>query len=81
MRPGQVALFVHRGRVADVFGTGTHRLETRNLPILSTLAGWKHFLSLAPASGLTFTELAQTGEYWWDRRIPRDLLSAARRAA
>ena len=27
------------------------------------------------------TELAQAGEYWWDRKIPRDLLAAARRAA
>jgi membrane protease subunit (stomatin/prohibitin family) len=42
VRPGQVAIFVREGRVADVFGPGLHRLETRNLPVLSTLAGWKH---------------------------------------
>ena len=42
VRPGQSAIFVREGRVADVFGPGHHRLETRNLPILSTLAGWKH---------------------------------------
>ena len=42
VRPGQVAVFVRQGRIADVFGPGQHRLETRNLPILSTLAGWKH---------------------------------------
>ena len=46
-----------------------------------TLAGWQHFIELAPDSGLKFTELAQAGEYWWDRKIPRDLLAAARRAA
>jgi len=40
VRPGQSAVFVHQGRVADVFGPGQHRLETRNLPVLSTLAGW-----------------------------------------
>jgi membrane protease subunit (stomatin/prohibitin family) len=28
--------------VADVFGPGQYRLETRNLPVLSTLAGWMH---------------------------------------
>ena len=42
VRPGQTAIFVREGRIADVFGPGHHRLETRNLPILSTLAGWKH---------------------------------------
>jgi membrane protease subunit (stomatin/prohibitin family) len=42
VRPGQLAIFVREGRLADVFGPGHHRLETRNLPILSTLAGWKH---------------------------------------
>ena len=40
VRPGQVAVFVHQGKIADVFGPGQHRLETRNLPVLSTLAGW-----------------------------------------
>jgi membrane protease subunit (stomatin/prohibitin family) len=42
VRPGQLAVFVREGRIADVFGPGLHRLETRNLPVLSTLAGWKH---------------------------------------
>ena len=40
VRPGQMAVFVHQGQIADVFGPGQHRLETKNLPILSTLAGW-----------------------------------------
>ena len=44
-----------------------------------TLAAWKQFLELAPDSGLKFGDLAQAGEYWWDRKIPRDLLAAARR--
>lgn len=43
-----------------------------------TLAGWRDFLAMAPASGLKFGELEQAGLYWWDRRIPRTLLSAAR---
>jgi membrane protease subunit (stomatin/prohibitin family) len=40
VRPGQLAIFVRQGKLADVFGPGQHRLETRNLPVLSTLAGW-----------------------------------------
>jgi membrane protease subunit (stomatin/prohibitin family) len=42
VRPGQCAIFVREGHLADVFGPGRHRLETRNLPLLSTLAGWVH---------------------------------------
>jgi len=42
VRPGQLALFVREGQVADVFEPGQHTLETKNLPVLSTLAGWKH---------------------------------------
>jgi membrane protease subunit (stomatin/prohibitin family) len=40
VRPGQLAVFVREGRLADVFGPGQHTLATRNLPVLSTLAGW-----------------------------------------
>jgi membrane protease subunit (stomatin/prohibitin family) len=42
VRPGQTAVFVRQGRVADIFGPGQYRLETRNLPLLSTLEGWKY---------------------------------------
>lgn len=42
VRPGQDAVFVNEGQVADEFGPGTYTLETRNLPLLSTLLNWKH---------------------------------------
>ncbi len=42
VRPGQRAVFVNEGQVADVFEPGRHRLETENLPILATLKGWKY---------------------------------------
>jgi membrane protease subunit (stomatin/prohibitin family) len=42
VRPGQSAVFVNEGRIADVFTEGRHELATANLPILSTLKGWKH---------------------------------------
>jgi membrane protease subunit (stomatin/prohibitin family) len=42
VRPGQVAVFVDQGKLADVFEPGSYELETDNLPILSTLRGWKH---------------------------------------
>ena len=42
VRPGQTAILVSNGNVADVFEPGQYRLESKNLPILSTLLGWKH---------------------------------------
>ena len=42
VRQGQTAVFVDEGELADVFGPGMYTLETSNLPILSTLKGWKY---------------------------------------
>lgn len=42
VREGQIAVFVNEGQLADVFKPGTHTLNTQNLPILSTLKGWKY---------------------------------------
>jgi membrane protease subunit (stomatin/prohibitin family) len=42
VRESQTAVFVNEGQVADVFPPGMYELETENLPILSTLKGWKY---------------------------------------
>jgi membrane protease subunit (stomatin/prohibitin family) len=42
VRESQVCAFVKEGQLGDVFQPGTYTLETRNLPILSTIAGWKY---------------------------------------
>ena len=45
VREGQVAVFVNEGRLADVFKPGMYTLQTENLPLLSTLRGWKYGFS------------------------------------
>lgn len=42
VRQAQAAVFVDRGRIADVFAPGQHSLTTKNLPVLTTLLGWKY---------------------------------------
>jgi len=42
VREGQKAVFVNEGQLADVFNPGTYTLNTNNLPILTTLKGWKY---------------------------------------
>ncbi len=41
-RESQACVFVNEGKLADVFQPGTYSLTTSNLPILSTLKGWKY---------------------------------------
>ncbi len=54
--------------------------ELRSGDVIPPIAeGWREFLALAPASGLKWSELAEAGEYWWSRKVPRDLLAAARK--
>ena len=42
VREGQTAVFINEGQLGDVFTAGTYTLNTKNLPILTTLKGWKY---------------------------------------
>ena len=42
VRENQVALFINEGKAADLFVPGRYQLSTQNLPILTTLRGWKY---------------------------------------
>ena len=44
VRESQIAVFVSEGEIADILGPGLYELETKNLPILSTLQHWYHGL-------------------------------------
>lgn len=42
VRESQQAQFVAAGQYADLFAPGKHTLTTQNIPILSTILGWKY---------------------------------------
>jgi membrane protease subunit (stomatin/prohibitin family) len=42
VRENQAALFINEGKAADLFGPGRYELTTQNMPILTTLRGWKY---------------------------------------
>ncbi|WP_404425580.1 SPFH domain-containing protein [Nibricoccus sp. IMCC34717] len=44
VRESQVAQFIYLGQFGDTFAPGKHTLVTDNIPILSTLKGWKYGL-------------------------------------
>jgi membrane protease subunit (stomatin/prohibitin family) len=76
VRPGQSAVFVHQGRIADVFDPGQYALETKNLPVLSTLMGWKHGFDSPFKSEIYFVSTRQLTDLKWGTSNPVPLRDA-----
>ncbi len=70
VRPGQIAVFVHRGQIADVFEPGHYELKTDNLPILSTLAGWKYGFDSPFRAEVYFVSTRQITDLKWGTPNP-----------
>ncbi len=70
VRPGQAAVFVHRGELADVFEPGHYELTTDNLPILGTLQGWKHGFDSPFKSEVYFVSTRQVTDLKWGTPNP-----------
>ena len=72
VRPGQAAVLVNEGGtgVADVFEPGTHELTTANLPILSTLMGWKHGFESPFKAEVYFFKTTKITDLKWGTRAP-----------
>jgi len=70
VRPGQQAIFVHQGEIGDVFGPGQYRLTTRNLPVLSTLAGWKYGFDSPFKAEVYFVSTRQMTDLKWGTPNP-----------
>jgi len=65
VRESQIAVFVDEGRIADVFGPGTHKLTTSTLPLLTNLKNWdKLFASPFKSDVYYFSTRVQTGRKW-----------------
>lgn len=65
VRESQVAVFVNEGKIADVFGPGTHKLTTQTLPLLTNLKNWdKLFESPFKSDVYYFSTRVQTGRKW-----------------
>lgn len=70
VRPGQVAVFVHRGQIADVFEPGHYELKTDNLPVLSTLMGWKYGFNSPFRAEVYFVSTRQVTDLKWGTPNP-----------
>ena len=70
VRPGQTAVFVHQGKIADVFTPGRYSLETKNLPVLATLAGWKFGFDSPIKAEVYFVATRQITDLKWGTPNP-----------
>lgn len=65
VRESQAAQFVYLGQYGDCFGPGKHTLVTENIPVLTTLKGWKYgFQSPFKADVYYVTTRLFTGNKW-----------------
>jgi excisionase family DNA binding protein len=65
VRESQVAQFVYLGQFGDTFGPGKWTLSTDNIPILSTLKGWKYGLESPFKADIYFLNTRLfTGNKW-----------------
>ena len=65
VRESQVAIFVHKGEIADIFQPGLYKLDTQIFPILTKLASWKYAFETPITLDVYFINTTQfTGCRW-----------------
>lgn len=70
VRNGQAAVFVHRGQIADIFSPGNYKLDTGNLPILSSLKAVTSLFNSPIKSDLYFVNTTQFIGNRWGTKNP-----------
>ncbi len=70
VRQSQSAVFVNEGEIADVLGPGIYELETKNIPILSTLQHWDHGFNSPFKAEVYFCNLRRFIDLKWGTKNP-----------
>lgn len=70
VRESQLAIFVNEGKIADVFGPGTHRLTTQTLPVLTYLKNWDKLFESPFKSDVYFFSTRQQIDQKWGTPQP-----------
>jgi len=70
VRESQCAVFINKGQLADVFAPGDYTLSTDNLPILSTLQGWKYGFHSPFKAEVYFVNTRQFTDLKWGTKNP-----------
>ncbi|MGL6075379.1 MAG: SPFH domain-containing protein [Fimbriiglobus sp.] len=70
VREGQAAVFVKEGQLADVKTPGMYTLDTNNMPILSTILGWKYGFESPFKCEVYFVATRQWTDQKWGTQNP-----------
>ncbi len=70
VRESQVAIFVHKGQIADIFQAGIYKLDTDILPILSNLAAWTYAFQTPITVDIYFVNTKQFTNIKWGTQNP-----------
>jgi len=70
VRESQMAVFVNEGKIADVFGPGTHKLTTQTLPVLTYLKNWDKLFESPFKSDVYFFSTRQQIDQKWGTPQP-----------
>ena len=70
VRESQQVQFVSAGQFADLFNPGKHTLSTENIPILSTLRGWKYGFQSPFKSEIYFVNTTRFNDQKWGTKNP-----------
>ena len=70
VRESQMAVFVNEGVIADVLGPGLYELETKNLPIMTSLEHWDHKFNSPFKAEVYFLNTKRFTDLKWGTKNP-----------
>lgn len=70
VRESQIAIFMNKGKIADIFEPGMHLLKTSNLPILSQLLAWPYGFKSPFIADVFFVNTKQFTSQKWGTSSP-----------
>ncbi len=70
VRESQMAIFVNEGVIADVLGPGIYELETKNLPVMTSLEHWDHAFNSPFKAEVYFVNTKRFTDLKWGTKNP-----------
>ena len=70
VRESQVAIFVNEGQMADEYKPGMFELQTQNMPLMTTLRGWKYGFNSPFKAEVYFVNTKQFTNQKWGTKNP-----------
>jgi membrane protease subunit (stomatin/prohibitin family) len=70
VRESQMAIFVNEGIIADVLGPGIYELETKNLPVMTSLEHWDHGFNSPFKAEVYFVNTKRFTDLKWGTKNP-----------